>query len=71
MLALPSQTIHLSSPPTLSLSSLVAQVVKKLPAMQEVHVQSWVRRIPWRMEWLPTPVYLPGKSPCTEEPGRL
>ena len=21
----------------------------------------WVRKIPWRREWLPTPVYLPGK----------
>ena len=22
----------------------------------------WVRKIPWRSEWLPTPVFLPGKS---------
>ena len=22
----------------------------------------WVRRIPWRREWLPTPVFLPGES---------
>ena len=22
----------------------------------------WVREIPWRREWLPTPVFLPGKS---------
>ena len=22
----------------------------------------WVRKIPWRMEWQPTPVFLPGKS---------
>ena len=22
----------------------------------------WVRKIPWRREWLPTPVFLPGKS---------
>ena len=22
----------------------------------------WVRRIPWRKEWLPTPVFLPGES---------
>ena len=22
----------------------------------------WVRKIPWRMEWHPTPVFLPGKS---------
>ena len=22
----------------------------------------WVRKIPWRREWQPTPVFLPGKS---------
>jgi len=22
----------------------------------------WLGRIPWRREWLPTPVFLPGKS---------
>ena len=31
----------------------------------------WVRRIPWRRVWLPTPVFLPGESPWTEEPGGL
>ena len=31
----------------------------------------WVRKIPWRREWLPTPVFLPGESPWTEEPGGL
>ena len=23
---------------------------------------SWVRKIPWRRKWQPTPVFLPGKS---------
>ena len=32
-------------------------MVKNLPAMQE----AWVGKIPWRREWLPTPVFLPGK----------
>ena len=32
---------------------------------------SWVRKIPWRREWQPAPVFLPGKIPWTEEPGRL
>ena len=32
---------------------------------------SWVGKIPWRREWLPTPVLLPGEFPWTEEPGRL
>ena len=31
----------------------------------------WVRKIPWRRKWLPTPVFLPGKIPWTEEPGLL
>ena len=29
----------------------------------------WVRKIPWRRAWQPTPVFLPGESPWTEEPG--
>ena len=28
-------------------------------------------KIPWRRAWQPTPVFLPGKFPWTEEPGRL
>ena len=36
----------------------VAQWVKNLPAMQE----TWVRKIPWRRAWQPTPVLLPGES---------
>ena len=26
---------------------------------------------PWRRAWQPAPVFLPGESPCTEEPGQL
>ena len=37
-------------------------MVKNLPAMQETWVQSLVGKIPWRREWLPTPVFLPGES---------
>ena len=29
----------------------------------------WAGKIPWRREWQPTPVFLPGESPWTEEPG--
>ena len=43
-------------------ASLVAQTVKRLPAMQEIRVHSWVGKIPWRRKWQPTPVFLPGKS---------
>ena len=38
-------------------ASLVAQMVKNLPAMQE----TWVGKIPWRREWLPTSVPWPGE----------
>ena len=31
----------------------------------------WVRKIRWRRKWQPTPVFLPGKFPWTEEPGGL
>ena len=31
----------------------------------------WVGKIPWRRERLPTPRFLPGQSPWTEEPGGL
>ena len=31
----------------------------------------WVGKILWRRAWLPTPVFLPGESPWTEEPGGL
>ena len=41
---------------------LVAQRVENLPAMQETQVQSLGRDDPWRREWLPTPVFLPGES---------
>ena len=38
--------------------SLVVQLVKNLPAMQE----TWVRKIPWRRKWQPIPVFLPEES---------
>ena len=31
----------------------------------------WVGKIPWRRAWQPTPLFLPGESPWTEEPGRV
>ena len=41
--------------------SLVAQLVKNLPAMQETWFDPWVGKVPWRREWKPTPVFLPGE----------
>ena len=50
-------------------ASLVAQTVKNPPAMQEI----WVRSLGWgdplEEAWPPTPGFLPGESPWTEEPG--
>ena len=43
-----------------SWASLVAQLVKNLPAMWETWVWSWVGKIPWRRERLPTPVLVHG-----------
>ena len=31
----------------------------------------WVRKIPWRKTWQPTPGFLPGKIPWTEESVRI
>ena len=53
-----------------NMASVMVQMVKNLPAVQETWVPSWVREIPWRREWLPTPV-LPRESPWTEGPGKL
>ena len=45
-----------------SKSSIIAQSVKNLPAMQETTFDFWVRKIPWRRKWQPTPVSLLGES---------
>ena len=41
--------------------SLIAQLVKNLPAMRETWFNPWVGKIPWRRERLPTPVFWPGE----------
>ena len=50
----------------LILASQVALVVKNLPANAGVGAKRhgfnpWVRKIPWRRKWQPTPVFLLGK----------
>ena len=49
-------------------ASLVAQMGKNLPGMQETGVRSLVRKIPWRKKWQ---VFLPGRILRTEKPGGL
>ena len=50
-------------------------MVKNLPTnvgdTGDAGFDPWVRKIPWRGKWQPTPVFLPGKIPWAEEPGRL
>ena len=43
--------------------SLIAQRVKNLRAVQDAckGFSPWVRKIPWKGEWLPTPGFLPGE----------
>ena len=45
-----------------SRASLVAQRLKRLPAMRETWVQSLGQEDPWRRKWQPTPIFLPGES---------
>ena len=52
-----------------SWASLVAQMVKNLLAIRETWILSLDWEDPWKRAWLPTPVFLPGESPWTEEPG--
>ena len=44
-------------------ASLVAQTVKRIYQQFRRHrFDPWVGKIPWRREWLSTPIFLPGKS---------
>ena len=37
-------------------------MVKNPLAVQENQFDPWVRKIPWKRKWQPTPVFLPGQS---------
>ena len=52
-------------------ASLVAQMVKKLPAMQETWVQSLGQEDPLEKGITPYPSLLAWRTPWTEEPGGL
>ena len=43
--------------------TILAQMVKNLPSVQKTQVPRprWVWKIPWRREWQPTLVFLPGE----------
>ena len=61
-------SVHDAIQPSHPLSPLK---VKNLPATQETRFDPCVGKIPWRKEWLPTPVFLALRSPWSEEPARL
>ena len=54
-----------------SWASLVAQMIKNHLQCGRPGFDPWVGKILWGRPWQPTPVFLPGESPWTEEPGRL
>ena len=43
-------------------ASLVAQIIKNLPTIQETQVPSVGGKTPWRRDWLPAVVFLPEES---------
>ena len=43
-------------------ASLLAQMVRNLPAMQETWVLPWVGKMPRSRKWLPAPVFLSAES---------
>ena len=51
--------------------SLVAQIIKHLPVMQETHVRSLGREDPLEKEMATHSSTLAWKIPWTEEPGKL
>ena len=46
---------------TTTRASLMAQMVKICLRCGRLGFDLWVRKIPWRREWQPTPVFLPGE----------
>ena len=52
-------------------ASLVAQMVKRLPAMQETRIRSLGQEDPLEKEMATHSVTVAWKIPWTEEPGRL
>ena len=49
------------------LSSLVVQRERVCLQGRKYRFDPWVVKMPWRRAWQPTPVFLPGESPWTEE----
>ena len=55
--------LNLGGISVISRASLVTQMIKSPPTMQiRSGFDPWIREIPWRREWQPTPVFSTGKS---------
>ena len=61
LLWIPPPRPSLLEVPVINWASLVAQLVKNPPAMQEPGLDPWVGKIPWIRERLLIPVFLPGE----------
>ena len=46
-------------------------MVKNPPADARHVRDTWVKKIPWRRAWQPTPIFLPGEFPWAEGPDRF
>ena len=46
---------------TYNLFLVKQQQQQNQPIMQETGFDPWIGKIPWRREWLPIPVFLPGE----------
>ena len=42
--------------------NLVAQLERICLQCKRIWFDPWVRKVPWRRKWQPTPVFLPGES---------
>ena len=62
---------HLSSPSGTSGKEPARQIPPACRSLKRLGFDPWVEKIPWRRAGQPTPVFLPGESPWTEEPGGL
>ena len=53
------------------LTSLMTQLYRIHLQCRRLWFDPWVGKIPWHGKWQPALVFLPGKTPWTEEPGGL
>ena len=70
----PRDQIHISCVSCLANGFFTRWAIRETPSDIKAYYKasfSWVGKMPWRRAWQPTPTFLPGESPWTEEPGGL